>query len=200
MTSILALVRTPVRRSALFMSVLACLALVAGIANSAASVGFPVGARWERVVNALVTIDLLVIVVVLTVAAVITSRAAASETESVRTVIDQRGADIVRPRVGALALAGTVLLAADWVLWLVFGLPVLIGAALTNGAAYLAVTAATAVSGPLWVLGTVLAVIGFHRGGSVQNRRTALLGAVLTVAEMGLVVLLAMLFAGGVIR
>lgn len=200
MTSVLGLVRTPVRRSALVMSVVGCLALIAAIANSAASVGFPVGARWERVVNALVTVDLLVMVVVLVVAAVVTSRATPAAPDATSTVIDQRGVDLRRPRTGVLALVGAVLLAADWVIWLVFGLPTLIRAAVTSGASYLEVTAATAFTGPLWVLGTVLAVIGFHRGGGARNRQVTLLGALLTVLMMGLVVLLAMLFAVGVIR
>lgn len=182
------------------MSVIGCLALVAAIANSAASVGFPIGARWERVVNALVTVDLLVITVVLVVGAVLTSRKVPASAAPTALIIDQQGSETaLRPRTGVLVIAGLLLLGLDWVLWLAFGLTALVGGLIESDASYRISTTVIAVFGPLWVLGTVAAVIGFHRGGSRRNRQLALLGAVLTVTMMGVVVLTALLFALGMI-
>lgn len=182
------------------MSVVAVVALAGAIANSAASVGFPVGAGWERVVNILVTVDLILIAVVLIVAAVLTSRSQAAAPAPRETVIGRDGRPLdATPRVGGLAVVGLVMLAMDWILWLAVGLPALIGGLVAGQAAYLFVGFVSALFGPLWVIGTVMSVIGFHRGGSTRNRTLSLIGAVMTTAMTGLVVLVSALFATGVI-
>lgn len=201
MTSVPGVVRAPTRRSALFMGVIGSLALIAAIANSAASVGFPFGEVGARIVNALVTVDLIVAVVILLVAAVLTSRAAARPFDPTAVVLDRAG--IVRDAPagpGVLTVVGCALLAVDWVLWLAFSFPALLHGALTGDATYVFATTLTAVFGPIWVLGTVLSVIGFRRGGGIRNRRVALIGGALAVVKMAVVVLTALLVAVGALR
>lgn len=182
------------------MSTVSIVALAAAIANSAASVGFPVGAGWERVVNILITVDLIIITVILVVAAVATSRAQTARTEARETVLARDGTPLGSSRrVGVLAVSGLVLLCLDWILWLTIGLPTLVGGLMTGQAAYLFVAFVSALFGPLWVVGTVLSVLGFHRGGSARNRTLSLVGAALTTGMMAVVVLVAALFATGAV-
>ncbi|MBE7195257.1 MAG: hypothetical protein INR66_22615, partial [Gordonia polyisoprenivorans] len=92
-----------------------------------------------------------------------------------------------------------VLLALDWILWLASALPALVSGLASGTPAYFTVSFVTALFGPLWVLGTAFAVIGFHRGGSARNRTFAIIGAAMTGAMMAVTVLVAMLFAAGMV-
>jgi hypothetical protein len=198
--------RLRVRRSRLFMGGVAGVVFVMAIANSAASVGFPIGQQWQRVVNALVTVDLLVVFLVL-LAVVITgarrdAAGAPSATVVRPAVVDQHGQAVGEPQPGPgiLAPLGLVLLAVDWVLWLIFALPAVLHAMLTSADGYLYGVIPFVLFAPLLVLGTVFAVVGFHREGSRVNRIVSLTGAGLGLLMMALAVTEALLCATGVLR
>jgi hypothetical protein len=196
------LVRRPVRRSRLFMGAAGVVALVLAIANSAGSVGFPVGSQWQRVINALLTVDMLVVFLVLLAAVLIGTRRDAQRAELVGAVVDQQGHDALPPTPGpgVLAPIGLVLAAMDWVLWLVFGFPGLLHALLVREEGYLLAAIPMALFAPLLVLGTVFSVVGFHRGGTRANRIVSLAGTALGLLMMALAAVLALLCAVGAVR
>jgi hypothetical protein len=201
--------RPRVRRSRLFMGGVAGVVFVLAIANSAASVGFPIGQQWERVVNALVTVDLLVAFLILLAVVLIGARrdaaladGAGSSTVLRPTVIDQSGQEVGATPAGpgVLAPLGLVLIAVDWVLWMIFALPAVLHALLVRESGYLYGVLPFVLFGPILVLGTVFAVVGFHRGGSRLNRIVSLLGAGLALLMMAVAVTLGMLCATGILR
>lgn len=197
--------RPRVRRSRLFMGGAAAVVFVLAITNSAASVGFPIGQQLERVVNALVTVHLLVTFVILLAVVLVGARrdAESGTTAAGRTtVIDQRGQQLgaATTSPGVLAPVGLALVAVDWILWLIFALPTVLHALITRENGYLYGVLPFVVFGPMLVIGTVFAVVGFHRGGSRTNRIVSLLGAGLALLDMAVAVALGLLCAVGVLR
>ncbi|TPW75813.1 hypothetical protein [Schumannella soli] len=193
--------RPRVRRSPLLLGLVAIIAFAAALVNAGSAAGFPYS-PLSGLLNALVTIDLVVIAVVLGGSAIVLLvKANRGEDGVIETVvIDRSGAPVVdRVPIPVMSIVGTVLTGVTIAAWIILGgVPLVVGAIIGHPLSYQSAAGPLALFGLTWVLGTCLGALGFHRAESARNRLfsgLAIGGGVLLMAPA---VGFSILFAAGV--
>jgi len=195
------IVRPRVRRSPLLLGLVAIIAFAAALVNAGSAAGFPYS-PLSGLLNALVTIHLVMIAVVLGGSAIVllvkANRGEGGVVEPL--VIDRSGAPVVdRVPVPVMSIVGTVLTGVTIAAWIILGgVPLVVGVVIGHPLSYQSATGPLALFGLTWVLGTCLGALGFHRAESARNRLfsgLAIGGGVLLMAPA---VGFSILFAAGV--